>query len=160
MVTAGVYLVARASPLYTQVPDIGMLVAWVGVATALLAALIACAQVDLKKILAYSTVSQLGYMFVGVGVGAYTDGIFQLLTHGFFKALLFLGAGSIIHAAHSNNMSDMGGLKRYMPVTFWTFLIGSLACGHRVIAVSNLDAVRQRIAASSRTLALARLSGL
>jgi NADH-quinone oxidoreductase subunit L len=93
MVTAGVYLVARMSPLYVTIPDVGLVVAWVGALTALLAALIACAQVDIKKILAYSTVSQLGYMFVGVGMGDYTAGIFHLLTHGFFKALLFLAAG-------------------------------------------------------------------
>jgi NADH-quinone oxidoreductase subunit L len=128
MVTAGVYLVARMSPLYTVVPDIGMLVAWVGIATALLAALIACAQVDLKKILAYSTVSQLGYMFVGVGVGAYTAGIFHLLTHGFFKALLFLAAGSVMHAlANETDVRRMGGLARHLPVTTVTSAIGVLA---------------------------------
>jgi NADH-quinone oxidoreductase subunit L len=93
MVTAGVYLIARTSPIYTTIPDVGMAVAWVGVLTALLAALIACVQVDIKKILAYSTVSQLGYMFVGVGVGDYVAGVFHLLTHGFFKALLFLAPG-------------------------------------------------------------------
>jgi NADH-quinone oxidoreductase subunit L len=128
MVTAGVYLVARMAPLYVTVPDVGLLIAWVGVATALLAALIACAQVDLKKILAYSTVSQLGLMFVGVGVGAYTAGVFHLLTHGFFKALLFLAAGAVMHAlADETDVRRMGGLARHMPVTMVTSAIGVLA---------------------------------
>ena len=128
MVTAGVYLVARMSPLYTQIPDVGMLVAWVGALTALLAALIACVQRDLKKILAYSTVSQLGYMFIGVGVGAYTAGVFHLLTHGFFKALLFLAAGSVMHALHDEtDVWRMGGLRKHLPVTFATSAIAVLA---------------------------------
>ncbi len=121
MVTAGVYLVARTSPLWAQVPEWGLLVAGVGVATALVAAIIACAQNDLKKILAYSTVSQLGYMFVGVGVGDQVAGVFHLLTHGFFKALLFLAAGSVMHAmANNTDVWKMGGLARAMPVTFVT----------------------------------------
>jgi NADH-quinone oxidoreductase subunit L len=121
MVTAGVYLIARVSPIYATVPSVGLVVAWVGVLTALLAALIACAQNDSKKILAYSTVSQLGYMFVGVGVGAQAAGVFHLLTHGFFKALLFLAAGSVMHAmANDTDVWRMGGLRRIMPITFWT----------------------------------------
>ena len=128
MVTAGVYLVARASPLYLEIPDVGLLVAWVGAATAFVAAAIACAQVDLKRILAYSTVSQLGYMFIGVGVGDYTAGVFHLLTHGFFKALLFLAAGSVMHAvADETDIRRMGGLFSKMPVTAVTSLIAVLA---------------------------------
>jgi NADH-quinone oxidoreductase subunit L len=99
----------------------------VGLVTALFAATCALAQDDIKRVLAYSTVSQLGYMMAALGVGGYTAGIFHLFTHGFFKALLFLGSGSLIHAVHSNNMSDMGGLRKPMPVTFWTFIIGTLA---------------------------------
>ena len=128
MVTAGVYLIARTSPIWAQVPDMGLVVAWVGVATALVAAIVACAQNDLKKILAYSTVSQLGYMFVGVGLGDQVAGIFHLLTHGFFKALLFLAAGSVMHAlADRTNIWHMGGLRKIMPVTFVTSVIGVLA---------------------------------
>lgn len=128
MVTAGVYLIARASPLYTAIPDVGMLIAWVGGLTALVSALIACTQVDLKKILAYSTISQLGYMFIGVGVGAYTAGIFHLLTHGFFKALLFLCAGAVMHAlANEADVRRMGGLWSNMRITTTTALIGTAA---------------------------------
>jgi NADH-quinone oxidoreductase subunit L len=124
MVTAGVYLVARMSPLYAAIHDaalfdVGLLIAWVGVLTALVAALIACAQNDLKKILAYSTISQLGYMFVGVGLGSQAAGVFHLLTHGFFKALLFLAAGSVMHALHEEtDVWKMGGLRTAMPITF------------------------------------------
>ncbi|MBA2528608.1 MAG: NADH-quinone oxidoreductase subunit L, partial [Euzebyales bacterium] len=128
MVTAGVYLLARTSPLYALVPGVGLLVAWVGIATALVAALIACAQRDVKKILAYSTVSQLGYMVVGVGVGDQVAGVFHLLTHGFFKALLFLTAGSVMHAmADRTDVWGMGGLWRKLPVTAATALVGVLA---------------------------------
>ena len=128
MVTAGVYLVARVSPLYSLVPDVGLAIAWIGIATALLAALIACTQNDLKRILAYSTVSQLGYMFVGVGVGDYVAGVFHLLTHGFFKALLFLAAGAVMHAlANEVDVWKMGGLWRKLPVTAFTSLIAVLA---------------------------------
>ncbi len=128
MVTAGVYLIARTSPLYAAIPDIGILVAWVGAITAFVAAAIACAQVDLKKILAYSTVSQLGYMFIGVGVGDYIAATFHLLTHGFFKALLFLAAGSVMHAmADRTDIREMGGLLRSMPVTAVTSLIAVAA---------------------------------
>jgi NADH-quinone oxidoreductase subunit L len=126
MVTAGVFLVARLYPVYSSVPAVQTTVAIVGVITLVIAGLLALVQDDVKKVLAYSTVSQLGYMVAALGF-SYTAGIFHLFTHGFFKALLFLGAGSLIHAAHSNNMSDMGGMKKFMPVTFWTFLIGSLA---------------------------------
>jgi NADH-quinone oxidoreductase subunit L len=128
MVTAGVYLVARSAAIFALVPDVGLAIAWVGIATALLGALIAAAQVDLKRILAYSTVSQLGYMIVGVGVGDYVGGIFHLLTHGFFKALLFLAAGSVMHAmANETDVWKMGGLARHMPVTAITAAIGVLA---------------------------------
>ena len=128
MVTAGVYLVARTSPLFTAIPDVGLVVAWVGGATAFVAAAIACAQVDLKKILAYSTVSQLGYMFIGVGVGDNTAAVFHLLTHGAFKALLFLAAGSVMHAmADETDIRKMGGLWKKMPITGTTSLIAVLA---------------------------------
>jgi NADH-quinone oxidoreductase subunit L len=128
MVTAGVYLIARTSPIYTTIPDVGMAIAWVGVLTALLAAVIATVQVDIKKILAYSTVSQLGYMFVGVGVGDYTAGVFHLLTHGFFKALLFLAAGSVMHAMlDETDVWKMGGLFKAMPITAITSGIAVLA---------------------------------
>jgi NADH-quinone oxidoreductase subunit L len=128
MVTAGVYLVARASPLYAQIPNVGLLIAWIGGLTALVTAIIAAAQTDLKKILAYSTISQLGYMFIAVGVGAYTAGIFHLLTHGFFKALLFLCAGAVMHAlADEADVRRMGALWSRMPITGTTALIGTAA---------------------------------
>ena len=126
MVTAGVFLVARLYPLYSMVPAAQATLAVVGAITLLAAGLLALVQEDVKKVLAYSTVSQLGYMVAALGF-SYTAGIFHLFTHGFFKALLFLGAGSIIHAAHSNNMRDMGGLAKVMPATFRTFLVGTLA---------------------------------
>jgi NADH-quinone oxidoreductase subunit L len=126
MVTAGIFLVARLYPAYEASPTALAVVAITGTITLLIAGLLALVQDDIKKVLAYSTVSQLGYMVAALAF-SYTAGIFHLFTHGFFKALLFLGAGSLIHGVHSNNMSDMGGLKRYMPKTFWTFLIGSLA---------------------------------
>ena len=117
MVTAGVYLMARLSFLFTLSPVVMHLIAWVGVLTALLAALIATAQSDIKKVLAYSTVSQLGYMVLACGVGAFSAGLFHLLTHGFFKALLFLCAGAIIHALHGEqNINRMGGLKKHLPL--------------------------------------------
>jgi NADH-quinone oxidoreductase subunit L len=128
MVTAGVYLVARTSPIWALNPPTGLLVAYIGAATALVAALIACAQNDIKKILAYSTVSQLGYMFIGVGLGDQVAGIFHLLTHGFFKALLFLAAGSVMHAvANETDVWRMGGLLRKMPITALTAGVGVLA---------------------------------
>jgi NADH-quinone oxidoreductase subunit L len=128
MVTAGVYLMARTSPILAVAPDVLTVVAWVGAATALFAATIACAQNDIKRVLAYSTISQLGYMFLAVGSGAYIAAIFHMVTHAFFKALLFLGAGSVIHGLHDEqDMKRMGGLIKWMRVTAWTFLIGWLA---------------------------------
>ena len=126
MVTAGIFLVARLYPAYQQSPTALAVIAITGTITLVIAGLLALVQDDVKKVLAYSTISQLGYMVAALAF-SYTAGIFHLFTHGFFKALLFLGAGSLIHAVHSNNMSDMGGLRKAMPITFWTFLIGSLA---------------------------------
>jgi NADH-quinone oxidoreductase subunit L len=131
MVTAGVYLVCRTSAIFVLSPAAMFVVALTGGLTAVLAASIAFAQNDIKKVLAYSTVSQLGYMFLGVGVGAFTAGFFHVLTHAFFKACMFLGAGSVIHAMHarihdtdaSQDMRNMGGLRKYMPYTFWTFAV-------------------------------------
>jgi NADH-quinone oxidoreductase subunit L len=128
MVTAGVYMVARFSFIYAQVPVAGTVVAWIGILTALLAAIFGMFQKDIKKVLAYSTVSQLGYMFAAVGVAAYSAGIFHVFTHAFFKALLFLGAGSVIVALHhQQDIWKMGGLKDKMPITYKTMLIGALA---------------------------------
>ncbi len=128
MVTAGVYMVARSHLLYSEVPQVGVLVASIGAFTALFAATMAMVNDDIKRVLAYSTISQLGYMFVAVGLGAYTAGIFHLYTHAFFKGLLFLAAGSVMHATHGElNMQKMGGFFRKMPHTAWTFLIGALA---------------------------------
>lgn len=128
MVTAGIYMVARSNVLYTLAPHIQTVVAVIGLATALLAASIALKQNDIKKVLAYSTVSQLGYMFIALGVGAYTAAVFHVMTHAFFKALLFLGSGSVIHAmGGEQDIRKMGGLKKYMPTTNWTFLVGCLA---------------------------------
>jgi NADH-quinone oxidoreductase subunit L len=126
MVVAGIYLVGRMFIVFESAGAALDVVALIACITMLIAALLAIVQDDIKKVLAYSTVSQLAYMMAALGVGAYTAAIFHLFTHAFFKALLFLGAGSVIHAVHSNNMSDMGGLKRYMPHTFRTFIIGSL----------------------------------
>ena len=128
MVTAGVYLLARMFPFYkSMAPDALDIVMLFGVITLLGAGLIAVVQDDLKKVLAYSTVSQLGYMIAAIGSGAYTAALFHLWTHAFFKALLFLGAGSVIHAVHSNSMLEMGGLRKVMPKTFATFIIGTVA---------------------------------
>ena len=127
MVTAGVYMVARCSILYALVPATMEIVAVIGAATALFAATIGLVQNDIKKVLAYSTVSQLGYMFLALGVGSFTAGIFHVMTHAFFKALLFLGAGSVIHALHEQDIQKMGGLKSVMPTTYKTFLIAALA---------------------------------
>jgi len=128
MVTAGVYLTVRLSPVLVQSVDAMTIIAWIGAATALMAALIAVRQDDIKKVLAYSTVSQLGYMFIGVGVGAFREGIFHLVTHAFFKGLLFLAAGSVMHAlANETDLWRMGGLRRAMPVTFATSTIAWLA---------------------------------
>jgi NADH-quinone oxidoreductase subunit L len=127
MVTAGIFLLARLFPVVAQSATVMATIAIVGVITLFFGGLLALVQDDLKKILAYSTVSQLGYMMAAIGVGGYTASVFHLFTHGFFKALLFLGAGSLIHAVHSNNISDMGGMAKAMPHTFWTFIVGSLA---------------------------------
>ncbi|MDR0792859.1 MAG: NADH-quinone oxidoreductase subunit L [Chitinophagaceae bacterium] len=128
MVTAGIYMIARNNILYTLAPFTQSIIAVVGLATALLAASIALKQNDIKKVLAYSTVSQLGYMMLGLGVGAYTGAVFHVMTHAFFKACLFLGAGSVIHAVGGNqDMRTMGGLKKYMPVTHLTFLLSCFA---------------------------------
>jgi len=128
MVTAGVYMVCRLSFLYSAAPEAAALIAWVGGITAVFAATIAITQTDIKKVLAYSTVSQLGYMFVAAGCGSYSAAIFHLGTHAFFKALLFLGAGAVILAMHhEQDMEKMGGLRRRIPRTHWTFLIGTLA---------------------------------
>lgn len=128
MVTAGVYLIARSAPLFQLAPVSLEIVAWVGGLTALYAASIALVQTDIKRIIAYSTISQLGYMFLGLGVGAYAAGIFHLMTHAFFKALLFLSAGSVIHAlAGEQDIRKMGGLRRFLRVTAGSFLVGALA---------------------------------
>ena len=128
MVTAGVFVIARSAVLYELAPTSAAIVAVIGVMTALLAAVIAIAQTDIKRVLAYSTISQLGYMVLGVGVGAYSAGLFHLTTHAFFKALLFLGAGSVIHAmADEQDMRRMGGLRRLMPVTFVMMTVAWLA---------------------------------
>ncbi len=128
MVTAGIYMIARSNILYSLAPVTESVVAIVGLSTAILAATIALKQNDIKKVLAYSTVSQLGYMFLGLGVGAYTGAVFHVMTHAFFKALLFLGAGSVIHAmSGEQDLRNMGGLKKYMRITHITFLLGCLA---------------------------------
>ena len=131
MVTAGVYMVVRCSAIYTHAPTVMFIVAIIGAATAIFAATIGLAQNDIKKVLAYSTVSQLGYMFLACGVGAFVAAIFHVMTHAFFKALLFLGSGSVIHGMHhEQDMRRMGGLRKYMPVTFLTMCAGWLAiCG-------------------------------
>jgi NADH-quinone oxidoreductase subunit L len=128
MVTAGVYMVARCSTLYVLAPFSLTVVAAVGAITAIFAATIGMAQYDIKRVLAYSTVSQLGYMFLACGVGAFTSGIFHLMIYAFFKALLFLGSGSVIHGMHGEqDMRHMGHLKPYMPITYWTFFLATLA---------------------------------
>ena len=128
MVTAGVYMVVRSNAIYQLAPEIGTFVAIIGAATAILAASIGLVQNDIKKVLAYSTVSQLGYMFLAAGLGAYTAAVFHLGTHAFFKALLFLGSGSVIHAmGGEQDMRKMGNLRKFMPVTFWTFALGTAA---------------------------------
>jgi NADH-quinone oxidoreductase subunit L len=128
MVTAGVYMIVRCSAIYVHAPTAMFIVAIIGAATALFAATIGLAQNDIKKVLAYSTISQLGYMFLACGIGAFTAAIFHVITHAFFKALLFLGSGSVIHGMHhEQDMRRMGGLKKYMPITFATMLTGWLA---------------------------------
>ena len=128
MVTAGVYLMGRMFPLFESLAaDLRPTMVVIGAITLFALGLLALVANDIKKVLAYSTVSQLGYMMTAVAAGGYTAGLFHLFTHAFFKALLFLGAGSVIHAVHSNNMSDMGGLRKQMPTTYWTFVAGSLS---------------------------------
>ena len=133
MVTAGVYMVARTSPIYVMGPGALEVIALVGAVTAIFAASIGLVQNDIKRVLAYSTVSQLGFMFMALGVGAFGAGIFHLMTHAFFKGLLFLGSGSVIHALHhapvdqQQDMRYMGGLRSKMPITYWTFVIGAVA---------------------------------
>ena len=128
MVTAGVYMTTRLHFLFNLAPATLSLIAWIGAATAFFAALIALTQTDIKKVLAYSTVSQLGYMFVAVGLGAFGAAVFHVFTHAFFKACLFLGSGSVIHALNGvQDMRLMGGLRRFMPTTYWTYVIATLA---------------------------------
>ncbi|USQ04682.1 NADH-quinone oxidoreductase subunit L [Aquirufa antheringensis] len=128
MVTAGIYMVIRANALFELSPEVLHFVGWIGLATALLGAAIGLFQNDIKKVLAYSTVSQLGYMFMGLGASAYTASFFHVMTHAFFKALLFLGAGSVIHAmSDEQDIRRMGGLKSKMPITFITFMLGTIA---------------------------------
>ena len=128
MVNAGVYMVARANPIFAMAPEVMTFVAAIGIFTAILAASIAMTQTDIKRVLAYSTLSQLGYMFASLGVGAFTAAIFHLMTHGFFKGLLFLGSGSVIHAVHEEqDMRKMGGLRKKIPNTYRTMLIGAIA---------------------------------
>ena len=135
MVVAGVYLVARMFPLYLTEESALLFITCVGAITAFYAAVVACCQIDIKRILAFSTISQIAFMMVSLGVArpelhegmGYMASMFHLFTHAMFKALLFLGAGALIHAVHSNNYTEMGGLRKYMPITHWTFLIGCLA---------------------------------
>src|SRR5690606_2802051 len=128
MVTAGVFLVCRMSPLYEFAPDAKTFIVFIGASTALFAATVGLVQNDIKRAIAYSTCSQLGYMFVAAGVGVYSVAMFHLFTHAFFKALLFLGAGSVITAMHhEQDMRNYGGLRHKIPLTFWTMVIGTLA---------------------------------
>jgi len=128
MVTAGIYMIVRSHFLYELAPETMQFIAAIGAATALFAATIGVFQNDIKKVLAYSTVSQLGLMFMALGVGAFTSGVFHVTTHAFFKACLFLGSGSVIHAlGGEQDIRNMGGLRKWMPITFWTFIISSLA---------------------------------
>ncbi len=134
MVVAGVFLVARLFPVFSNVPVVLDIITWTGIISAVMAAIIACTQTDIKRVLAYSTMSQIGFMMFSLGVSSigsdgtgYIGSLFHLFTHAFFKSLLFLGAGAVIHFVHSNEMNDMGGLKKYMPVTHITFLIACLA---------------------------------
>ena len=138
MVTAGVYMIGRMNFVFIKSPETMMVVAVVGGATAIFAATIGTAQNDIKRVLAYSTVSQLGFMFLAMGVGAFAAGIFHLMTHAFFKACLFLGSGAVIHSMHhalhhahshddAQDMRNMGGLKSKMPITFLTFLVATIA---------------------------------
>src|SRR4051812_9214600 len=155
MVTAGVYMIARNAVLFSHAPETLMIVAIIGTATAFIAGTIGLVQNDIKRVLAYSTVSQLGYMFLAMGVGAYAAGIFHLYTHAFFKALLFLGSGAVIHAlAGEQDLRRMGGLKRDLPITYWTFLIGALAIAGvpGLAGFFSKDEILYRTFASGHTL--------
>ena len=128
MVTAGVFLVCRMSPLMEFAPEAMTFVTFLGATTAFFAATVGLVQTDIKRVIAYSTCSQLGYMFVAAGVGMYSAAMFHLFTHAFFKAMLFLGAGSVIHAMHhEQDMRNYGGLRKKIPYTFWAMMIGTLA---------------------------------
>ena len=158
MVTAGVYMIARLSPIFVQAPGILMLVAIVGGVTALWSALIATSQNDIKKVLAYSTVSQLGYMFLGVGVGAFFAGTEHLLTHAFFKACLFLGSGAVIHGlAGEQDMRKMGGLKKYMPHTALTFFVATIAISG-IVPISGFFSKDEVLGQALRTSAFSFLT--
>ena len=164
MVTAGVYLLVRTEWLFALTPDVLLIVAWIGAFTALLAAVLACVQDDIKRVLAYSTVSQLGYMMTAIGAGVAAAGFFHLLTHGLFKALLFLGAGSVIHAVGSNDLPHMGGLARRMPQTAIVFIVGTLSLAGipslRRVPVEGGDSRRRVGGRSSRSIRGADARGL
>ena len=139
MVTAGVFMVCRLSPMFEVSPDALTVVTYVGAATAIFAATVATVQNDIKRVIAYSTCSQLGYMFFAAGVGAYGSAMFHLFTHAFFKALLFLGAGSVIHAMHhEQDMRHYGALRKEIPLTFWAMIVGTLA-------ITGVGIVRDRL---------------
>jgi NADH-quinone oxidoreductase subunit L len=155
MVTAGVYVIGRNAVLFSHAPEVLAIVAAIGAVTAFIAATIGLVQNDIKRVLAYSTVSQLGYMFLAMGVGAFAAGIFHLFTHAFFKALLFLGSGAVIHAlAGEQDLRRMGGLRRALPVTYWTFLVGALAIAGvpGLAGFFSKDEVLVRTFASGHTL--------
>jgi NADH-quinone oxidoreductase subunit L len=155
MVTAGVYMIGRNAVLFSHAPQTLEIIAVLGVATAFIAGTIGLVQNDIKRVLAYSTVSQLGYMFLAMGVGAYAAGIFHLYTHAFFKALLFLGSGAVIHAlAGEQDLRRMGGLRRDLPITYWTFLIGALAIAGvpGLAGFFSKDEILYRTYASGHTL--------
>jgi NADH-quinone oxidoreductase subunit L len=155
MVTAGVYLIGRNAVLFAHAPEVLMIVAVIGTATAVWAGAIGMVQNDIKRVLAYSTVSQLGFMFVAMGVGAYAAGIFHLFTHAFFKGLLFLGSGAVIHAlAGEQDLRRMGGLKKELPVTYWTFVIGALAIAGvpGLAGFFSKDEIRYRTFAGGHTM--------
>src|SRR5207253_937877 len=162
MVTAGVYLVARMHLLYDWAPTAAATVAVVGGVTAFFAATIGTAQVDIKRILAYSTMSQIGYMFLAVGIGAYAAGMFHFMTHAFFKALLFLAAGNVIHAFHDDqDIRHMGNLRAGLPITFWTFLLGTLSIsGFPLLAgfFSKDEIIRAALSAPGSELCLGVLA--
>lgn len=163
MVTAGVYMVVRCNGIYENAPTAMLIVAVIGCATAVFAATIGLAQNDIKKVLAYSTVSQLGYMFLACGIGAYTAAIFHVMTHAFFKALLFLGSGSVIHGMHhEQDMRKMGNLKKYMPITHWTMFTGWLAiCGIPIFAgFFSKDEILYKTYATQASASQATIGGL